>query len=297
MNLNFELYKIFYYVCSYMSITDAAKHLYVSQPAITKQIQNLEQALGIVLFIRSKKGIELSEDGKKLYKEIKTPVEKLLSIESKKGDLPEVVHVIAGYSTSKYFLLKTISKYDEKYPNVKFETNFYPYHEAIDRLWNGQADVIFVNMKNHPNRDFNGLKLKKCFEVHDIFVVHKDYLKEVPEIITITNLNQYPIVCKSGKSVARNYIESLYLEKKEVFHPKYELSNNWLIEEYVKDCKGIGLVTKEYIKDELASGELIEIPTDINLPVRDIGYSIRKDYNYQHFIQEFIEEVTSDFYS
>ncbi len=294
MNLNFELYKIFYYVCSYMSITDAARHLFVSQPAITKQIQNLEQALGIVLFVRSRKGLELTEDGKKLFKEIKSPVEKLLSIENKKGDIPNTVRIIAGYSTSKNFLLKTLSKYDEIYPNVKFEVNFYPYHEAIDRLRNGQADLIFVNMKNHPNRDFDGLRLKKCFDVHDAFVVHKDYQGEVPKLLNLLDLNQYPIVCKSGKSVARSMIEGVFAEKKKTFHPKFELSNNWLIEEYVKDCKGIGLVTKEYITEELETKELIEIPTDIPLPVRDIGYALRKDFLYNQFIEEFMKELKKD---
>lgn len=291
MNLNFELYKIFYYVCSYMSITDTAKHLYVSQPAITKQIQNLEQALGVVLFCRSRKGIELTEDGKKLFKEIKAPVEKLLSIETSKGEMPSTVQIIAGYSTSKIFLLKTLSKYNEIYPNIKFEVSFYPYHEAIDRLKNGKADIIFVNMKNHPNRDFDGLKLKKCFEVHDIFVVHKDYPEEIPKILNILELNKYPIICKSGKSVARSTIEDIYQKNNKMFQPKFELSNNWLIEEYVKNSLGIGIITKEYIEEELKSKELIEIPTDIQLPVRDIGYALRKDFIYNNFIENFINDM------
>ena len=295
MNLNFELYKIFYYVCTYMSITDAAKHLFVSQPAITKQIQNLEQALGVVLFVRSRKGLELTEDGKALYKDIKAPVEKLLSIENKRGDIPQTIRIIAGYSTSKNFLLKTISKYDEDYPNVKFEVNFYPYHEAIERLRNGQADMIFVNMKNHPNRDFDGLKLKKCFDVHDIFVVHKDYKGEVPRELKLLELNQYSIICKSGKSVARSMIEELFAKEGKTFQPKYELSNNWLIEEYVKDCKGIGIVTKEYIREELEMGELIEVLSDRKLPERDIGYALRKDFFYTHFLEEFVEELKKSF--
>lgn len=298
MNINFELYKIFYYVCSFMSITDTAKHLYVSQPAITKQIHNLEKALGVILFVRSKKKLELTEEGKKLFKEIKTPVEKLLSIEGQRKNIPEKINIIAGYSTSKNFLLKTLSKYNETYPDVKIEVNFYPYHEAIDRLRNGQADLIFVNMKNHPNRDFDGLKLKKCFDVHDIFVIHKDYKGKVPEILKIDDLNSYPIICKSGKSVARNTIEEYYAnnyKEKKTFNPKYELSNNWLIEEYVKNDKGIGIITKEYIIDELNYGELIEIPCDYSLPNRDIGYAMRKDYAYNQFIEEFINELKKDF--
>lgn len=295
MNLNFELYKIFYYVCSYMSITDAAKHLYVSQPAITKQIHNLEQAIGVVLFVRSRKGLELTEDGKKLFKEIKAPVEKLLSIENRKDDLPNVIRIIAGYSTIKNFLLKTLSKYNELYPTVKFELNFYPYHEAINRLRNGQADLIFVNMKNHPNRDFDGLKMKRCFDVHDIFVIHKDYGGDVPKTLDLLELNKYPIICKAGKSVARSMIEELYDKHHLKFHPKFELSNNWLIEEYVKDGLGIGLVTKEYIIKELNSGQLLEVSTKQELPVREIGYAVRKDYIYYSFIKKFIEDLKKNY--
>lgn len=295
MNINFELYKIFYYVCSFMSITDTAKHLYVSQPAITKQVHNLEKALGVVLFVRSRKKLELTDEGKKLYREIKGPIEKLISIEGQKNTVPEKINIIAGYSTSKYFLLKTLSKYNELYPEIKIEVNFYPYHEAIDRLRNGKADLIFVNMKNHPNRDFDGLRLKKCFDVHDIFVVHKDYIGDVPDTLKISDLNMYPIICKSGKSVARNTIEDNYSKNKRIFKPKYELSNNWLIEEYVKNCKGIGLVTKEYIIDDLNNGELLEVDFDYSLPERDIGYALRKDYAYKQFIEEFIDELKKDF--
>lgn len=64
MNLNFEYYKVFYYVCKCGSLTAAANVLMTSQPAVTRTIHNLESAIGCRLFIRSKNGVELTPEGR-----------------------------------------------------------------------------------------------------------------------------------------------------------------------------------------------------------------------------------------
>ena len=70
MNLNFEYYKVFYYVCKCGSLTAAANVLMTSQPAVTRTIHNLESAIGCRLFIRSKNGVELTPEGRTFYKYI-----------------------------------------------------------------------------------------------------------------------------------------------------------------------------------------------------------------------------------
>ena len=67
MNLNFEYYKVFYYVSKYGSLTRAASVLMTSQPAVTRTIHNLENELGCRLFIRSKRGVELTPEGRTFY--------------------------------------------------------------------------------------------------------------------------------------------------------------------------------------------------------------------------------------
>ena len=62
MNLNFDYYKVFYYVSKYGSLTRAAHVLMTSQPAVTRTIHNLENELGCRLFIRSKTGVELTPE-------------------------------------------------------------------------------------------------------------------------------------------------------------------------------------------------------------------------------------------
>ena len=70
MNLNFDYYKVFYYVSKYGSLTRAAHVLMTSQPAVTRTIHNLENELGCRLFIRSKTGVELTPEGRLFYEYI-----------------------------------------------------------------------------------------------------------------------------------------------------------------------------------------------------------------------------------
>ncbi len=83
INVNFELYKVFYYVAKYKNVTKTSQYLNVSQPAITKHIKKLENILNIKLITKVPQGIELTTEGKLLYKRIKTHVEKLLEVELK----------------------------------------------------------------------------------------------------------------------------------------------------------------------------------------------------------------------
>lgn len=83
MNINFDLYKIFYYVSEFKSITKTANYMHISQPAVTRHIKNLESIVGNDLIAKVPKGIELTDEGKKLYEIIKKPAEELINIELK----------------------------------------------------------------------------------------------------------------------------------------------------------------------------------------------------------------------
>ena len=294
MNCSFDSYKVFYYVCKNMSITNAANELFVSQPAVTKQIKNLEESLGKILFIRTKKGLELTNDGKKLYESIKEPIEKLINLDNSNNKYPTTFRIVAGYSTIKRYLLNTVSKYNEAHPDICFELHSYNYHESIEMLKEGKVDLIFSNLKNYENNDFETLNVKTFVVVQDIFVANSDYAKEIPHKIPLIKLKDYPIICKVGKSVSRTFIEDYFLKRNKQFKPKYELSNNWLMEEYVSMNLGIGIITKEFIKEKLKRKKFIEIKTDVKLPKREIGYSFRKQYFYKQFVNEFMEELKKE---
>lgn len=67
MNINFEYYKIFYYVAKYHNFTKAAKVLESSQPNVTRAMNCLEQQMHSTLFVRTNRGVQLTPEGEKLY--------------------------------------------------------------------------------------------------------------------------------------------------------------------------------------------------------------------------------------
>ena len=296
MDISLDLYNYFYYVCEFKSVTKAANFLYVSQPAITKQIKKLENKLGKNLIVKTSNGIELTNDGRILYNEIKPAIEKLNIMENifkeKSGKYNQTIRIIAGHSTIQKFLLDTLSKFNKIHPNIKFELSTYHYQESIQRLREGKADLIFFSM-GEIVETYSNIVINKWIDVEDIFVVSKELKKIYPTKINLLELNNYPIICKVNCSVTRSRIEKYYRENGLEFIPTYELSNGWLIKEYVYRNIGIGLVTKDFVTEDLQSGRIIEIKTDIKLPKRETGYAYRKNSVNYSVLKEFINILNS----
>ena len=70
MDINYELYKVFYHVASTLSFSEASKQLFISQSAVSQSIKVLEKKLGITLFIRSTKRVQLTPEGETLLRHV-----------------------------------------------------------------------------------------------------------------------------------------------------------------------------------------------------------------------------------
>ena len=110
--VDLELYRIFTIVANEKNITKASEKLNISQPAVTKHIKNLENALELRLFNRTNHGIELTSDGQKIYEEAKEAVETLNSIFVKYG---KNRNINLGVHVSMY---KMFSKILTKFSNI-----------------------------------------------------------------------------------------------------------------------------------------------------------------------------------
>ena len=294
MNINLDLYNYFYYVCEFKSITKAANFLYVSQPAITKQIKNLEKNLGKTLIIRNSKGIELTEDGEFLYNKIKDSIELLNSTEASfkenRDKYNTVITIEAGHSLLRSFLLKAIIEFNKKYPDIKFSVCTRPYQESIQLLKEGKIDIKFLSMEKQTE-PINDIVFENFMNVEDIFVVTKSTSKEYPKEIKLKDLNNYSTIVLTKDMLSRNFIDNYFKENNIEFKPKYELSSQWLIGEYVRLNAGIGVLVKQHIIDQLNNKELIEIKTDVKLPKRTLGYAYRKSSLKYSVIKEFIDFI------
>ena len=294
MDINLDGYKIFYYVCKLKNLTKVADILYVTQPAITKQIKKLEDNLGKALIIRTSKGIKLTDDGELLYKQIKDPIELIMQADNtfkNKIDNYEIdIKIIAGHSTIKNILLPAMVEFNKEHPNVKFEMSTYPYQKAIQKLRRNEADLIFYTT-DEMSESYNDIVTKNICTIHDILVVSGDVRRRYPNKISILDLDNFKTITKQENSACRLFIDDYFKENGKIFIPTYQLSNYWLVYEYTKLGLGIGLGIKEYMKENLNNGTLSQIETVETIPERQMAYAIQKNSPSYGIIKEFMKQV------
>lgn len=292
MDINYELYKIFYEVAKEGNITKACQTLNVTQPAISKSIKNLEDYLGGSLFIRGKKGVILTEEGKVLFEYIKqakilidngeTEFSNMLNLES------GTVRIGISTNLTESFFFPYLSKYHELHPKVKIKIITDIGSELINKLKEGLIDIIIMHFsdKNYSSE----LKITKIKDIENCLVVGKEY-KDLININDINNLKDYPFIMQIKGSSSRDIMDN-YLEKHSLdITPSIELSSYTLVSEFAKLGLGIGLTTKEYIKNDIDNKNLFEIKLKDKLPKRYIGYATLNNKVNNYCINELINII------
>lgn len=277
MNVNLEYYRIFYVVAKHKNITRAAEELMISQPAISKCIKSLEEQLGGVLFIRTKRGVVLTEEGKEFYKYIKQALEFIHNAESKFSDMLnlDIGTIRIGCSTTltKQFLMPYLEKFHKKYPKIKIEIETHISGELLNRLRQGLVDLVILNM---PNTADNDLEFKLVKEVQDCFIVGEAYKFLCKKKLQLNDLKELPLLFQSKGSTTRNYIDSYAVKNGIVFEPDMELAGFSLVVEFTRIGFGVGYSTIEFIKDELISNKLYVLDVEPKPPKRNVGIAYSK---------------------
>lgn len=278
MNINFELYKVFYEVANEGSISKGAEKLMISQPAVTKSIQTLESELGGKLFIRTPKGIVLTNEGKELYSYIKEGMTYFINGTNKFMSLKNldsgVLNIGASASISENYLMPYLSLFRKMYPNVKVSL----YNELTDNLLkelrNGNLDIVIASVPDNI-KDF---KVNYICDLHDIFVSSK---KE--SLSSLSNL-----LLPKSPSIARNHFEKYILNNNLEYDYKMEIVSHRLLVNFIENDFGVGLVTREFVKNKLGKS-LFEVDTKYKIPSRKLSYAIKNDVYPTFTTRKFIE--------
>lgn len=294
MNIDFELYRIFYTVAKNQNITKAAEELNISQPAISKSIKNLEEQLKGQLFIRTKRGVILTEEGKEFYNYIKKAIEYITSAENKFSELInlETGSIRIGVSTTltKEFLLPYLKKFHKLYPNIDIQIITNISSELITKLKNGLIDIVIMNIdENSIDKD---IELIKCKEVTNCFIVNESYKHLLNKELSLKDLNKYPLILQANGSVTRNFINDFAKKNNVILKPNIELASYTLVVEFTKIGFGIGLATKEYIQKELDNKELFILNLKEKIPDKYIGIALSKNHLPNFSTKKLIEIIT-----
>lgn len=296
MNINLELYKIFFTVANYQNITKASEELRISQPAISKSIKNLEEQLGGQLFVRTKRGVILTTEGEEFYHYIKHAMEYISSAENKFTDLLhlETGSIRIGVSTTltKEFLLPYLKEFHQLYPKIKIDiiTNVSP--ELFSKLRNGVIDIMFLNLTNNVYE--NDIDIIKCKEIHDCFIINQNHSHLLGRTISLKELKNYPLIVQPEGSNARFAFDEL-LEKNGIsLIPSLELASYSLVIEFTKIGFGIGFATKEYIQKERDQKQLFLLDLKEPIPSRHIGMATSKNHLPSFGTKKLMEMIRKD---
>lgn len=291
-DIDLNLYKVFYSVAITGNITKAAEQLYISQPAVTKSIKQLENSLGGTLFIRTKRGVTLTEEGKVLLQYVKNILEEAKNAQNKFNSLIKLeegrIHIGASATVSKYFLMPYLEEFHKRYPNIEIEITNELTPNLIKDLRNGYIDFLVTSLPIKENSD---LDIRVCGKLHDIFATSPKYLENQKQVYNVEDLLKYKIITQKEPSSTRVFLNNYMKENDIEFRPDIEIVSYNLVVDFVKSGFGIGYVTKEFVKQELKSKELYEIKIKPEIPARNLGIVTLSNNSLSYAAGKFIDII------
>lgn len=284
--IDFELYRIFVAVAQEENITKASDKLNISQPAITKQIKNLENQLSIKLFERKSKGVALTIEGKNLYEKLKNPIEELNRIDVQVGK-EKFINIGTHNHMGGLIFGQAMNQYTLKYPDVNLNLICEEIEELLKKLKKKEIDIVFA--KKYNTEVPTGLKFIKLGYLHEVFIVNKQS-KMVNQTLTLDNLKEQMIY------IPREYEQTTKRIKKLTKNTNInlKLSNYRSIVRLVNEGMVIGVVTSEYLYDwEWEKFNLKEVKNDIGLG--EVEFGIYLNSNSFKELNRLVETIKESF--
>ena len=292
MNINLDLYRIFYIVAKNGSISAAADILYISQPAITFQIKKLEEQLGVSLFTRTKRGVILTDEGSTLFEYVEKAMNDINNGESALSNLKNldsgIIRIGSSTTVCKHVVMPYLEKFHELYPKIEIQIVNNLTTNLIKDLRNGNLDILFLNLPMNEDKD---LKITPIKDVQDIFVGNKKFYDLTGGKVLLKDLDKYPLIFQKLPSNTRSYLNNYLKDNNTDLKPQLEVVSYNLIMDLVGAGFGIGYATKEFIKQELENNTLFEIKVEPNIPKRFIGIATIEKKIPNYSVKKLIEMI------
>ncbi|WP_230398980.1 LysR family transcriptional regulator [Novisyntrophococcus fermenticellae] len=270
MDVNYELYKVFYYVAVSLSFSEASKQLFISQSAVSQSIKVLEKKLGISLFIRSTKKVQLTPEGETLLRHIEPAVNLIQRGEAQIMESSTLgggqLRIGASDTICRYYLVSYLQKFHKSYPNVHIKVTNQTSTRCVDLLESGQVDLIVTNFPNSrlPSR----MTTIPIYEFQDVFIANRDYFSQLTgRKIHLKELLEHPILMLDRKSTTSEFLHNLFQQHQLDLVPEIELGSNDLLIDLANIGLGIAFVPDYCIKN---SQNLFQVQIAEDLPTRQL---------------------------
>ena len=305
MNQNLSFYRIFYATALAGNISKAANELFISQPAISQSIKKLEQSLDTALFVRSSRGVQLTEEGELLFSHVKSAFQTLEAGEHQLRLRRELGmgHLRIGVSSTlcKYVLLPYLTDFVKLHPHIQVTIACQSTNHTLQMLEHEELDLGLTGRPEH----LHGMKFYPVRQIQDIFVASREYLdhlllfleqnkQESPSDVSGLLASNSALLLKSGilmmldkDNLTRQYLDQYFKEQQLFPENILEATSMDLLIDFAKIGLGIACVIREFVEEDLKAGTLLELPAPFPIASREIGFV----FSWKQANQELIEEL------
>lgn len=289
VDVSLDLYRIFCAVVRTGNMSAAARELYISQPAVSMSIRQLEDRMGSPLLVRTAKGVYPTAEGKLLYTYLEQALGLIQAAEEKYYQMVHMemgeLKISANDTVISNFLMRYLEQYHKLYPDIIIKVTNKTTEESLRLLRSGAVDMCFVNL---PVSDTEDLEIIPCMEIHDVLVGGEKYRRLTEKGIDLKDLPDYPLMMLEEVSNSRRYICNYAEENGVVLNPILEIGSLDLLINFAKINLGLTYVIKELTK-ELDEKKLYEIPVNPPVPKRSVGMVRLKNVAMPHALKGFID--------
>ncbi len=289
MDINYELYKVFYHVANTLSFSEASKQLFISQSAVSQSIKVLEKKLNQTLFIRSTKRVQLTPEGEILLKHIEPAMNLIKQGENQLLEANTLnggqLRIGASDTICRYYLIPFLKLFHKKYPNVHIKVTNQTSIECAKLLEAGQVDF---SITNYPNSGLsNTQNVRIVHEFYDVFVANEEYHKLKGRPVSLKELQTCPILMLDRKSTTSEFLHSMFQRHQLDLVPEIELNSNDLLIDLARIGLGIAFVPNYCIPD--TEKDLFIVNLEESLPSRQMVVAYNENLPISQAAKQFME--------
>ena len=267
-------------------MTRASEELHISQPAISQSIKKLEEQLGGTLFLRSNKGMELTEEGKMFYEYVKGALELINNAENEFTSFKDLsqgeIKIGCSATLTKLVIMDALKEFHKDYPNINIIITNDLTSNLINDLKLGKLDFVIYNESNIKETNLN---LEKIKELKQGFIYNEEFYKDDINIFEV--LNNYPLILQKPESNSRKLLDHIALENNVKLIPKMEVVSQDLIVEFTNIGLGIGFTIIDLAKRNFSN--LKELNINKKIPNINIYLATNKSVSLTFASKMFIK--------
>ena len=267
-----EHYKVFAAVARHGNLSKAAESLFITQPAVSQCIKQMEKELGAQLFVRSARGVALTPTGQQLYESVEQALSLFARAEQHLEDARQLetgtLNIGASDTLCQHYLLPYLRAFHGAHPHINLRVTNRTSRETVALLKSGRVDIGFVNL---PTEIPEQMRAEPLMQLHDCFVYNPSVFPLPGAPMPLAELARHPLLMLETESSTRRYIDEVCLARGTRLTPQIELGSHDLLLSMAEIGLGLACVVREYATAQIKEGRLAEVPLHPPLPSRSIA--------------------------